>query len=255
MSTTGATEGKVEDAGNSIDDSLGSQRRTEELKKARQLKRSSWGATLLTICVGLCVLTGVLYGLRTRDFGAAVGACTIPFACWFAYFRRHYFTKTPVSTDGWSTALVIVGILAASAASKNLTVKSPQEIVHEINANTAHDAENDQNAKTRQTLTDLMKLNKEAHAIDVEFDNSYGGKNFLETGCFLNPNVASVCLADTQKALDGYEGIKERMNALWKNKSGTQNPLQVAQYQTMVKLFADATDPSALVRSDPVVIG
>ena len=60
MSTTGATEGKVEDAGNSIDDSLGSQRRTEELKKARQLKRSSWGATLLTICVGLCVLTGVL---------------------------------------------------------------------------------------------------------------------------------------------------------------------------------------------------
>ena len=242
MSTTGATEGKVEDAGNSIDDSLGSQRRTEELKKARQLKRSSWGATLLTICVGLCVLTGVLYGLRTRDFGAAVGACTIPFACWFAYFRRHYFTKTPVSTDGWSTALVIVGILAASAASKNLTVKSPQEIVHEINANTAHDAENDQNAKTRQTLTDLMKLNKEAHAIDVEFDNSYGGKNFLETGCFLNPNVASVCLADTQKALDGYEGIKERMNALWKNKGGTQNPLQVAQYRTMVKLFTDATD-------------
>jgi hypothetical protein len=121
-------------------------------------------------------------------------------------------------------------------------VKSPQEIVHEINANTAHDAENDQNAKTRQTLTDLMKLNKEAHAIDVEFDNSYGGKNFLETGCFLNPNVASVCLADTQKALDGYEGIKERMNALWKNKGGTQNPLQVAQYQTMVKLFTDATD-------------
>ena len=258
MSTTGATEGKVENSGNSIDDSLGSQRRTEELKKARELKRSSWGATLLTICVGLCVLTGVLYELRTQDAAYAVGACTIPFACWFAYFRRHYFTKTPVSTDGWSTALVIVGILAASTASKNLTVKSPQDIVHEINANTPHDADNAQNAKTRQTLTELMKLNKEARAIDVDFDNSYGGKNFLDTGCFLNPNVASTCLADTQKALDGYEGVIGRMSALWKNKGESQNPLQVAQYQTMVKLFTDATDlyryaaePSRQVGVDP----
>jgi len=63
------------------------------------------------------------------------------------------------------------------------------------------------------------EINKEAHAIDVEFDNSYGGKNFLETGCFLNPNVASVCLADTQKALDGYEGIKERMMPSGKTKA------------------------------------
>jgi hypothetical protein len=57
--------------------------------------------------------------------GYVVGACIIPFACWFAYFRRHYFTKAPVSTDGWSTTLVIVGILAASGASKSLNVKSP----------------------------------------------------------------------------------------------------------------------------------
>lgn len=110
----------------------------------------------------------------------------------------------------------------------------------------------------RHTLTDLMELNKAAHAIDVEFDNSYGGKNFLGTGCFSSPDVAGVCLADTQKALDGFEGVKTRMNALWKNKGGTPNPLQVAQYQTMVKLFTDTTDlyryaaePSRQVRVDP----
>jgi len=264
MSAPGATENNVGDAGCSLVDSLDSQRRREELKNARALKRSSWGATCLTIWVALCVLSGILYVLRSSGHdtgggvGYAIGTCIIPFACWFAYFRRHYFTKTPVSTDGWSTTLVIVGILAASAASKNLTVKSPQEIVHEINANAPHDAENDQNAKTRQTLTDLMELNKKVHAIEVEFDNSYGGKNFLETGCFLSPDVAGMCLADTQKALDGFEGVKERMSALWKSKGGTQNPLQVAQYQTMVKLFTDTTDlyryaaePSRQVGVDP----
>jgi hypothetical protein len=114
--------------------------------------------------------------------------------------------------------------------------------VHEINANAPHDAENDQNAKTRRTLTDLMEVNKQAHAIDIEFDNSYGGKNFLQTGCFLSPDVSGVCATDTQKALDGFKGFIERTNALWKNKGGTQNPLQVAQYQTMVKLLTDATD-------------
>jgi hypothetical protein len=247
MSASGTTENKAEDAGYSIVDSLDSHRSRQESGTVTKPRRSSWGATLLTICVALCVLGGILYVRSSgHDIGGgvgyAVGSCIIPFACWFAYFRRHYFTKTPVSTDGWSTTLVIVGILAASAASKNLTVKSPQEIVHEINGNAPHDAENDQNAKTRQTLTGLMEINKEAHAIDVEFDNSYGGKNFLQTGCFLSPDVASRCVTDTQKALDGYEGIKERMNALWKNKGGTQNPLQVAQYQTMVKLFTDATD-------------
>ena len=242
MSATGTTENKAEDAAYSIVDPLDPQRPRQESGAVTKPRRSSWGATLLTICVGLCVLTGVLYGLRTQDAAYAVGACIIPFACWFAYFRRHYLTKAPVSTDGWSTTLVIVGILAASAASKKLTVKSPQEIVHEINANAPHDDENDQNAKIRQTLTNLMELNKEARAIDVEFNNSYGGKNLLQTGCFLSPDVASVCVTDTQKALDGFKGFIERTNALWKNKGGTQNPLQVAQYQTMVKLLTDATD-------------
>lgn len=248
MSTTGTTENKADDAGYSIVDSLDSQHPRQEPGTVTKPRRSSWGATLLTICVALCVLSGILYVLRSSGHdtaggvGYAVGACIIPFACWFAYFRRHYFTKAPVSTDGWSTTLVIVGILAASGASKSLTVKSPQEIVHEINANAPHDAENDQNAKTRRTLTDLMEVNKQAHAIDNEFDNSYGGKNFLQTGCFLSPDVSGVCATDTQKAVDGFKGVIERTNALWKNKGGTQNPLQVAQYQTMVRLFTDATD-------------
>ena len=228
------------------------------------LKRSTWGATCLTICVALCVVSGILYGLRSSGHdpaggvGYAIGACIIPFGCWLAYFRRHYFTKTPVSTDGWSTTLVVIGILAASAASKNLTVKSPQEIVQEIKANAPLETENGQNVKVRQTLTELMELNKAAHAIDVEFNNSYGGKNFLGTGCFSNPDVAGECLADTQKALDGFEGIKTRMNALWKNKGGSPNPLQVAQYETMVKLFTDTTglyryaaEPSRQVSVDP----
>lgn len=248
MSATGTTENKAEDAGYSIVDSPDSQPPRQEPGTVTKPRRSSWGATLLTICVALCVLSGILYGLRSSGHdtaggvGYAIGACIIPFACWFAYFRRHYFTKTPVSTDGWSTALVIIGILAASTASKNLTVKSPQEIVHEIKANAPHDAENDQNAKMRQTFKDLMELNKEAHAIDVEFDSSYGGKNFLKTGCFLSPDAAGVCLADTQKALDGFEGVIQRMNTFWKSKGETQNPLQAAQYQTMVKLFTDTTD-------------
>lgn len=258
MASIETNESKAADVGSSMVDSLDSQRR-EQLKEARKLKRSLWGATLLTICVGLCLLTTVLYALRTRDAAYAVGAGLIPFVCWFAYFRRHYFTKTPVSTDGWSTALVVVGILAAITASKNLTLKSPQEIVHEINSDMPHDTDNQQNAKMRQAFTALMKLNKEAHEIDVEFDNSYGGKNFLGTGCFLNPNVASVCLADTQKALEGYEGVIGRMSTFWKAKGETQNQLQVAQYQTMVKLFTDATDlyryaaePSRQVGVDPI---
>ncbi len=248
MSSTRIPEQEADDAGCSIGETLDSQRPRQEPGIVTKPRRSSWGATLLTICVALCVVSGILYVLRSsgRDaaggVGYAVGACIIPFACWFAYFRRHYFTHNPVPTDGWSTTLVIVGVLAASAASKNLTVKSPQEIVHEINSNAPHDAENDQNAKTRQTLTDMMELNKQAHAIDIEFDNSSGGKNFLQTGCFLSPDVASVCVTDTQKALDGFKGFIERTSALWKHNGGTQNPLQIAQYQTMVKLFTDATD-------------
>lgn len=264
MSATGTAENKAEGANYSIFDSPASQRPRQEPGTVTKPRRSSWGATILTICVALCVLSGILYVLRSSgrdtagEVGYAVGACIIPFACWFAYFRRHYFSKAPVSTDGWSTTLIIVGILLASVGSKNLTVKSPQEIIHEINANTPHDAENDQNSDMRQTFSDLMKLNKEAHAIDVEFDNSYGGKNFLETGCFLNPNAASVCLADTQKAIDGYKEVSERMSTLWKNKGKTQNPLQVAQYQSMVRLFTDASDlyryaaePSREVGVDP----
>jgi hypothetical protein len=244
-SATGNTGNKAEDPGRIVD-SLNSQLPTQETRTVTKPRRSCLGgAILLTIFTALSVLSGTLYVIRSSDPLAeggveyAITSCIIPFACWYVYFRRHYFTKTPLSMDGWSTTLLIVGILFAIAAARNLTVKSPQQIVHEINANAPRDAENPQNAKMRKTLTDLMELNKEAHAIDVEFENSYGGKNFLQTGCFLSPDVVGVCLADTQKALDSNEGVIERMNAL---KGGRQDPLQVAQYQTMVKMFTDTTD-------------
>jgi len=240
-SATGNTGNKAEDAGRIVD-SLNSQLPTQETRTVTKPRRSSLGgAILLTICTALPVLSGTLYVIRSSDPLArggveyAITSCIIPFACWYVYFRRHYFTKTPVSMDGWSTTLLIVGILFAIAASRNLVVKSPAQIVHEINANAPRDTENDQNAKMRKTLTDLMELNKEAHAIDVEFENSYGGKNFLQAGCFLSPDVVGVCLADTQKALDSNERVIERMNTL--KKSRYENPLQVAQYQTMVKMF------------------
>ena len=238
MPATGPNEKNAEGLQYSPVDAVDSQ---NELK-TKKPKRSSWGATLLTIWVGLCILTGVLYTLRTGDAPYAIGACLIPFICWLAYFRRHYFTKAPVPTDGWSVALVIVGILAASGASRNLVVKSPQEIVREINSNAPHDTENEQNARMRRTFTGLMALNKEAHVIDVEFENSYGGKNFLGTGCFKNAESAGVCQGDTQKALDKFIEIKARMSAFWKTNSLDQSSLQVAQYETMVTLFSDTVD-------------
>jgi len=139
-----------------------------------------------------------------------------------------------------SFAFVSLTLLAACA----LGVICGRQVERQVNA--------------RRTLTDLMELNKAAHAIDVEFDNSYGGKNFLGTGCFSRPDVAGECLADTQKALDGFEGIKTRMNALRKNKGVSPNPLAVAQYETTLKLFTDTTDlyryaaePSRQVSVDP----
>jgi hypothetical protein len=182
MSTTGAPEKETKNTGSSSFDSLGTLDPRGELREARILKRSPWGATLLTLVASLCVLNGILYALRTANpegIGYAVGSCFIPFVCWLVYFRRHYFSKAPVSTDGWSTTLVIVGILTSVAASKNLVVKSPKEIVNEINTNQTPDSDNEQNAKLRQTLAQLMELNKAATAIDAEFNKSYGGYRLL----------------------------------------------------------------------------
>jgi hypothetical protein len=55
MSATGSTEGKVEDVGNSIDDSLDSQRRTEELGKARE-RRVLATENSLSSCSGVSAL-------------------------------------------------------------------------------------------------------------------------------------------------------------------------------------------------------
>ena len=70
MPSSGTTESKAEDAGYSIVDSLDSQRPRQEPGTVTKPRRSSWGATFLTICVALCVLT-ILYVLRSTGHDTA----------------------------------------------------------------------------------------------------------------------------------------------------------------------------------------
>ncbi len=98
----GTTENKVEDAGYSIVDSLDSHRSRQESGTVTKPRRSSWGATLLTICVALCVLGGILYVRSSgHDIGGgvgyAVGACIIPFACWLSVLSDGITSPKPQS--------------------------------------------------------------------------------------------------------------------------------------------------------------
>src|SRR5437870_13901934 len=65
----------------------------------QSIKRSSWGATLLTICVVLNIFIGWVYaahnGYSGSEVVSAIGQCSLPVTIWLISFVRHYFTEKP----------------------------------------------------------------------------------------------------------------------------------------------------------------
>jgi hypothetical protein len=218
----------------------------------RNIKRS--GSWFISLAVALAAMNAGIYIIQTKDYGYAIGSCTLPVVFWVIFMTRHYWSKKPKSTDGWSWTLVVLTFLSGSQAAKQLRVRSPHELMEATKTKSTEPM-----SPAEQKIVDVMKqvqeMNAEENKAEGDFDKSYGGKHFMENECFLNAQVAQVCADDTQKVLDQIHQTEVKRDAMTKAAGTTVGKEQNAQSQASRRLFTAvvewyryAADPSNEIR-------
>lgn len=216
------------------------------------IKRS--GGWLISIAVVLAAMNAGIYIIQTKDYGYAIGSCTLPVVLWVIFMTRHYWSKTPKSTDGWSWTLVLLTFMSGSQAAKQLKVRSPHELM-EATKRKSTEPMSPVEQKVVNVMKQVQEINAEENKAEADFYKSYGGKNFMENECYLNAQVAQVCADDTQKLVDQMYQTNIKRDALVKSAGTTVGKEQDAQSQASQRFFTAvvewyryAADPSNEIR-------